>query len=250
MTPRGLVGFFALSILFFGSFCEAVPASSIAAPAEVPVVPDIVLRPILLRRFLILAISCLALSLVIGYAHADLEEERLFRRNMASVIVRAPEGAPLPSQESIDLAIEMYGIIVPPSAGFPVFDPHLEDRGLTSRATFMDRAKVSIGPAAFTSWALLGSTLAHEIEVHCYQSFAAIWLLDILKLDGVTVAERAAYAHEIAGAHRFGLGPADVQLIGDTVEFYYPEASEKKERLAGTLKSWLARNFLSARKAL
>ena len=144
------------------------------------------------------------------------------------------------------MAIEMFGIEIPPSALHPEFDAQLEDRGLTTRATFMDRAKVTIGPAAFSSWGLLGSTLAHELEVHCNQSFAVIWLLDLMRMDGVAVAEREAYQYEIAGANRFSLDASDVQLISETVEYYYPEDKPRSDAGLGvSLRSWLAANFLS-----
>src|SRR5690606_19202846 len=107
--------------------------------------------------------------------------------------------------ESIDLAIAMFGIEVPASAEWPVLDKKIEDRGLTTRGAFMDKAKVTIGPAAFTSWALLGSTLAHELEVHCQQNFLFIYLMDLVGLDGTGEAERQAYRHELTNAKRFSL---------------------------------------------
>lgn len=220
------------------------------AAAEVPVVSDLVLLPGSLRRFVLLGAFGLGLGLLLAHAKAEIEEERGFRSGMAAVLVRPPAESPTPSQESIDLAMEIYGIRLPPSAEFPIFDPNLEDRGLTTRATFLDLAKVTIGPAAFASWPLLGSTLAHEIEVHCNQSFAVIWFLDLLNMDGVSVAERKAYEHEIAGAERFGLNQSDVQLIGDTVDFYYPEESHAQKPVRVSVKTWLARNFLSVRQPL
>jgi hypothetical protein len=211
------------------------------------VVPDFVVYPPSWPRLFFLATCALVFGFVLAYARADVEEERVFRRSMGAIKVTPPAGAPKPSQESVDLAIAMFGIEIPPSALHPEFDPKLEDRGLTTRATFMDRAKVTIGPAAFASWGLLGSTLAHELEVHCNQSFAVIWLLDLLRMDGVAVAEREAYQYEIAGAERFSLDASDVQLISETVEYYYPEEKPRiTAGLGGSLRSWLARNFLSA----
>lgn len=213
-------------------------------------VPDFVVYPPSWPRYFFFATCAVVFGFILAYARADLEEERIFRRSMSAIKVLPPAGSPTPSQESIDLAIAMFGIEIPTSASHPEFDPQLEDRGLTTRSTFMDRAKVTIGPAAFSSWGLLGSTLAHELEVHCNQSFAVIWLLDLLRMDGVAVAEREAYQYEIAGADRFQLRPTDVQLISETVDYYYPEDKvHAPPNIGGKLRSWLARNFLATESA-
>jgi hypothetical protein len=69
-------------------------------------------------------------------------------------------------------------------------------------------------------------------------------------MDGVSVAEREAYQYEIAGAARFQLRPSDVQLISETVDYYYPEDStHTPPNLGGKLRSWLARNFLATESA-
>ncbi len=209
-------------------------------------VSDFVVYPPSWPRIFFFATCAAIFGFILAYARADLEEERVFRRSMSAIKVLPPTGSPTPSQESVDLAIAMFGIEIPTSASHPEFDSNLEDRGLTTRSTFMDRAKVTIGPAAFSSWGLLGSTLAHELEVHCKQSFAAIWLLDFLRMDGVAVAEREAYQYEIAGADRFHLKASDVQLISETLDYYYPEDTDRAPpKLSGKIRSWLARNFLA-----
>src|SRR5690606_25474533 len=101
-----------------------------------------------------------------------------------------------------------------------------------------------IGPSAFASWALLGSTLAHEIEVHCHQNFTLIRLFDIAGWEGTENAEREAYAHELAHADRFGLTSDDRYSIAQTLQYYYPERKlpdSLSARLGRSVGRWLAR---------
>lgn len=189
----------------------------------------------------VIAGSALAL---LGYAQVQVHEAEAFEDAMREVQVVAPAGHPEISQESIDLAIVMFGIKIPNSAEYPVLDRKLTDRGLTTRATFLEKALVSIGPAAFETWGLLGSTLAHELEIHCQQNFLAIYLMDVVGLDGTSVAERQAYVHELRNADRFGLGNGDSELIADTMEYFYPETGSSRVSMPRTLRNWLARNVL------
>ncbi|MCX6111540.1 MAG: hypothetical protein NTZ90_18235 [Proteobacteria bacterium] len=191
----------------------------------------------------------LGLSGAVFYAHAQVEEKRAFDRSLVDIPVAAPAGVPSLNQESIDLALVLFSIDVPLGAEHPVFDPELNDRGLTSRGAFMERAHVTIGPAAFTSWALLGSTLAHELEVHCQQNFLTIYVMDFLGMDGTGAAERQAYVHELSNAKRFATNAVDIAMIADTVQFYYPErptlgASQRNFR------SWLSATLLISSKRL
>ncbi len=136
--------------------------------------------------------------------------------------VAVPEGHPVPGQEAIDQAMEIFKIAKPDDASHPVFDPELKDRGLTVKSSWLGRTQVFIGPSAFTSWGMLGSTLAHEVEVHCRQNFPVIFMRDQLGMDGTAEAEREAYRYEIQNAARFGLNGRDTNLIAATVEYYYP----------------------------
>jgi hypothetical protein len=143
-------------------------------------------------------------------------------RSGGAAQVAAPEGRPVPGQEAIDQAMETYSIAKPDDADHPIFDPELKDRGLTVKSTWLGKTQVYIGPSAFTSWGMLGSTLAHEIEVHCRQNFPVIFMRDQLGLNGTAEAEREAYRYEIQNAARFGLSGRDTNLIAATVEYYYP----------------------------
>ncbi len=132
------------------------------------------------------------------------------------------EGRPVPGQEAIDLAMTHFKISRPSDANQPLFDPELKDRGLTVKSSWFGKTQVYIGPSAFANWAMLGSTLAHEVEVHCLQNFPMIFIKDRLGLDGTSDAEREAYRYEIANASRFGLSGRDTGLIAATVDYYYP----------------------------
>jgi hypothetical protein len=177
-----------------------------------------------------------------------------FRAAQTSVKVRAPAGLPPVRQESIDLAVELYGIDVPASVIGPHFDGALEDRGLTSGGTVSARKTVTIGPSAFSSWGVLGSTLGHEVEVHARQSFLAVVVRDRLAEvqlsarrrlgdylpalapsareafdnDGTWRAEREAYLYELKNAGRFGLSPAETRSIRYVMNYYYPETRRKE----------------------
>ena len=54
------------------------------------------------------------------------------------------------------------------------------DRGMIISAWSNKNAKIHIAQPAFSSWAILNSTIAHEAEVHSSQSFLAIGLLDLI----------------------------------------------------------------------
>jgi hypothetical protein len=170
-----------------------------------------------------------------------------------SVPVEPPRGLPPVSQESINLALVVYGITVPDSAEHPVLNKTLEDRGLSTRRAWMQKISVEIGPSAFSSWGLLASTLAHELEIHCHQNFLLISVMDVLGLDGTKLAERQAYLHEIRNAKRFGLTQYHADLIADTMSYYYDvDMSETKnnrlfgKRLGQSLGRWLARTAITA----
>lgn len=132
------------------------------------------------------------------------------------------DGIPTLGQDAINRAMAMFNVALPRDANWPVFDENLQDRGLTVKSRWFGKAEVSIGPSAFSSWAMLGSTLAHEIEVHCQQNFPMIFLEDAMGLKGSWRAEREAYEHELTNAGRFGLSAKDARLIAATMDFYYP----------------------------
>lgn len=137
---------------------------------------------------------------------------------------------PTPSKENIDLAMKVYGIKVPNKINGPFYDSELTDRGNTTGHSFGFSTKtVTIGTPAFSSWALLASTLAHEIEVHCAQSFSAITILDFLfpKSWGTWISEREAYMYEVQNRKRFGLSPDEALHILSVMDYWFPENGPK-----------------------
>lgn len=155
-----------------------------------------------------------------------------FSQDSLSVTVISPAGKPRLSQESVETALEIFNIKVPSNTERPIFDPTLEDRGITTMKGWGTKLEVAVGPAAFESWALLGSTLAHELEVHCQQSFTLIRIKDIAGMAGTLDAERDAYQHELEHAKRFGLNPTEILNIRATMDFYYPSDSSSKSTLS------------------
>jgi hypothetical protein len=172
-----------------------------------------------------------------------------FRADVRSVSVVAPEAPPRLRQQSIEIAMALFSIDKASSVSGPHFDRMLEDRGLTTGGTLSSSKTVTIGPSAFTSWGVLGSTLGHEIEVHARQSFLAVVVRDRIaevqlsarrrlgsyvsalnpsaresfENDGTWRAEREAYMYELANAERFGLSPAETRSIAYVMNYYYPD---------------------------
>jgi hypothetical protein len=191
-------------------------------------------------------------SLVVAAAIREVNARETYEKQMADIEVVAPSGFPDQNQEAIEIAMTLYSIERPVTVDGPDFDPLLSDRGLTTGGLILPQKRVTIGPAAFTSWGVLGSTLAHEIEVHVPQSFLKVvatdnwmqWSLtarriagkvfpsvapgpkELFENDGTWAAERAAYMHEIRNSKRFGLSQEELGSIWRVMDYYYP--SEKK----------------------
>ncbi len=180
--------------------------------------------PVSAFTFRVFALSIVFASIgSIFIARQDLELREQFAKGLKqTVTVVPPSSKPPMTQESIDIAMEMFNIQVPKNADAPKLDMKLEDRGLTTLNGYGKKLEVTIGPAAFTSWAVLGSTLAHEVEIHCNQNFSLIRMKDMLGLDGTNGAEREAYLHELSNSDRFKLKEADQASIRETMDYYYP----------------------------
>ncbi len=131
-------------------------------------------------------------------------------------------GKPKFTQESIDIAVHAYNIKILPFQDWPKIDLQLNDRGLTIPGNIIYNAKVLIGPEAYSSWGILGSTLAHEMEIHCNQNVYLIVLKDLLGFNGTHDAEREAYTYEIQNQQRFNLTLHEVSEITNIMNYYYP----------------------------
>lgn len=185
---------------------------------------------------------------LIVWAKAQLIEENDFFEGLKRIPVDLDIPIPEDRQKAIDQALEIFSIRVnPQTTVYPTYDPQLLDRGLTSQHGYLQRKRVTVGPAAYESWAVLASTLAHEIEVHCEQDFLSIRLLDMVGLNGTERAERFAYEHELAARERFGLVEGEVAMIHQIMEQVYPKASflhsnrphlSFRQRLVSWLHGW------------
>jgi|GEM_PF-641075 len=190
-------------------------------------------------------------GIALGSAVASREHDAYTRLRAESRAVRviAPKHIPELRQESIDVAMELFSIDAPSTILGPRLDTELEDRGLTTGGTLSAHKSVTVGPAAFTSWGILGSTLGHEIEVHVRQSFLGVVVRDRLasvqlsarrqlsrlvpsfapsarddfENDGTWSAEREAYRYELASRARFGLSPSEAHSIRYVMNYYYPD---------------------------
>ena len=165
-----------------------------------------------------------------------------------------PQGTPQPGEASIKVAMDLFHIQLPENVSYPVYEPTLEERGVTTGYLLGKSKQIKIGPSAFISWSILGSTLGHEIEVHGRQSFLKITLADstntfklsarrlvgnwipALKLSatesfeamGTWKAEREAYMYEINSAKRFGLTAHEQFAIHRVMEDFFPSQTQKK----------------------
>ena len=186
-----------------------------------------------MEKYSKIAVLSVCMSAVILVTAVYAAAEAMFAENkawveMSQIPMSLPSNKPPMNQDSIDLALVLFNIKVPASAKNPVFDSNLADRGITVQRGIGHEYEITIGPSAFTSWSMLGSTLAHEIEVHCNQNFVFIRVLDLLGLDGTNLAEREAYGYEYEHSKRFKLTALERSSIQDTVEFYYPVKPVKK----------------------
>jgi hypothetical protein len=200
-----------------------------------------------LTRAVLLGFVFGAVALTMIGARKTSTIENKFWSELRGVKTVLPSTPPALTQESIDLALSFYNIRVPGGTTHPVLDLNLKDRGLTLRSLAFSDAIVTIGPPAFESWALLGSTLAHEIEVHCQQNFAIIFLMDSVGLDGTGEAERQAYLHELKNARRFGLKSVDRKLIEETMAYFYPvNAPSRRKALSARIRQVLAGSIIQS----
>lgn len=196
--------------------------------------------------------SCLALMGAMFWANAGVKKAITKEQLTRSIEVEVSATPPEISQTSIELAVIAYGFDLSLSAAHPSFDSKLSDRGITEKLGYEQAKKVKVGPSAFDSWALLGSTLSHELEIHCQQNFFLISIADSLGLYGTDLAEREAYEWELKQGKRFGLISEEQKLIRATVEAYYPRdfRFSNKPKFQKSFASYLVKSsFLAADKS-
>ena len=179
-------------------------------------------------------------------AHSVVETSLREKENSARLGAQAMSdftqtSSPEFSEKSIAKALALYGIQLPRNVRGPFISKELEDRGVTIREGLNEKLVVYIGRDAFSSWALLGSTLGHEIEVHCRQNFLAIHLQNLAGFDGTGAAEREAYKYELSHAGRFGLNQDDREFIKNAAEYFYPQQQGFFVQKFMPVKIWLDR---------
>ena len=118
-------------------------------------------------------------------------------------------------QEAIDKAIKDYGIDVSNTKGV-TYDPTVSGEAETS-----SDGTVRVGDDAFASPGWLGSSLAHETEVHVNkQAEKGNWYLGA---QGTALQEVEAYDHEIANAKKFGLTDTEIKELEKRRSSHYDE---------------------------
>jgi len=173
-----------------------------------------------LRIFVILLTTSIIGAL--AWAKYDITAQNNREKNSRSIIMQLIAPPPSIGQQALEVAVEAFHVRRDVDAPWPHFNQALDDRGLTEKRAFEYSKIVKIGPSAFESWSILGSTLAHELEIHCNQNFFLITLADYFGLQGTNLAEREAYLWEITQAKRFGLIKSEAFLIESTLNRYYP----------------------------
>ena len=107
-------------------------------------------------------------------------------------------------QLAINKAIDVYGIETGLTTDI-VYDSSLQSEGE------FDKGLVRVGPQAFRNAGYLGSTIAHEAEVHGYQYFTGN--LAMSGTAGRALNEAEAYSYEVINAKRFGLNAYDLYSV-------------------------------------
>ena len=171
------------------------------------------------RHFLVLLIATL-LSLL-SYFKLDLYEQQVFEMELRNIPVEMVGGVPDFTSQDVDLALVAFGILDTRYDKKVGLDPTVHARGVAIHGSYGGDAEIKVGLAAFSSWGLLGSTLAHEIEIHVNQNPFVVWLEDLTMGTGTIRAERAAYNHEMLSRDRFGLADYTVSGIEMTRDEHY-----------------------------
>jgi hypothetical protein len=183
------------------------------------------------------ALLFVLITIVLGWFHfKEVSQYQQLLSDMQTVHVTVHLSPPVCGEQAIQTAISIFSIDT--SGANICFDPTIWDRGIITLG--MDgRMQVDIGTPACSSWASLGSTIAHETEVHAKQVWAVGIAINVVSraincFRGVRIAdheepvgstrfEREAYLFEIESRDRFGLSDDEVDSIFSTMNFYYPE---------------------------
>ena len=169
---------------------------------------------------IVFAFFCLYIVILCKVAS---NQKEAFFENQENVEIKLDYSTkPSVTMESIHLAMMAFGIESPAGMDGPylVKEGLIENgyyRGLTVAEGWKPTA-VYIYESAFESWGLLGSTLAHEIEVHYNQRFLFAKFMGLITLSDKweNLLEAEAYNHEVVNQERFGLTISEVFRIKET----------------------------------
>ena len=157
----------------------------------------------------------------LGFFKWEYDKEKAFNSKLSEVPVHMVGGYPDFVSQNVDLAYAAFNIRDSRTLKTVELSPALQARGMTMHGSYGGDADVALGLDAFSSWSLLGSTLAHEVEIHVNQNPFVVWLEDLIFGTGTIRAERAAYSHETLRASRFGLNDSTVRGIEITRDHHY-----------------------------
>jgi hypothetical protein len=133
------------------------------------------------------------------------------RRRYCELLIRSAHQA----QHAIHRAIDVYDIDVSRVPSGVQYCGPGDMRGRNG-ATYLDRngvVRVEIGDDAFVSAARLGSTIAHEVEVHVNRHLVHGLGYPPADEQCALIYEVEAYDYELASKDRFGLSAPEVELL-------------------------------------
>jgi len=117
------------------------------------------------------------------------------------------------AMRAIHAALAAWGIDTS-NVKYIIYDPNCTDYANTSK-----RGVVTVGPAALGDAGLLGTTLAHEIEVHLnIQAAGGTWHKSSM---GRNLNEVQAWDYELKNSSRFGLSSDQISEIQQARTDYY-----------------------------
>ena len=126
-------------------------------------------------------------------------------------------------EAAIAHAIVEYRIDIKGVASGVHYSPHgnMRERDGVTLVDGDGTVRVQVGDAGFRSAGCLGSTIAHEVEVHVDRQIAKGVRDPAGDEQGVAMHEIEAYDHELASQARFGLDEDELRLVRQRRAAFY-----------------------------
>jgi hypothetical protein len=145
-------------------------------------------------------------------------------------------------QLAIQLAIVAYRIDASRVRDGVNYSPHGAMQGREG-GTVRDRdgrIRVTLGDDAFSSAAILGSTIGHEVEVHVNRQVEKGVDYPESDSQGTSVQEVEAYDYELQNKDRFGLSEDDIRTLHLRRRTHYQRLQEQNRRRVdeGVYRKW------------